>query len=124
MFPLRQQDAQAKLSQIELLSPVKESFSRSFSRSEWMARLLGLTLSRETAAAPGLVLIKIDGLSQHEFEPALQRGEMPFLRRLMQVELAYRPQPPRYRGGCFTGKGRGPPIFRRAALQFPRQERD
>lgn len=59
---------------------------RGLSRSEWMARLLRLPLSRETAAKPGLVLIQIDGLSQHEFERALQRGEMPFLRRLMQFE--------------------------------------
>ena len=65
---------------------------RSLSRSEWTARLLRLPLSRQTAASPGLVLIQIDGLSQREFERALQRGEMPFLRRLMQMEH-YRLQP-------------------------------
>lgn len=45
-----------------------------------------LPQSGETAASPGLVLIQIDGLSQHEFERARQRGEMPFLRRLMERE--------------------------------------
>lgn len=59
---------------------------RGLSRSEWLARLLRLPLSHDTATAPGLIMIQIDGLSQHEFERALGRGEMPFLRRLMRRE--------------------------------------
>lgn len=63
---------------------------RRFSRSEWLARLLRLPLSRGTGTAPGLVMIQIDGLSQHELERAMERGEMPFLRRLIKREH-YRP---------------------------------
>lgn len=59
---------------------------RAFSRSEWLARLLWLPLSRGTETAPGLVMIQIDGLSQRELERAMERGEMPFLLRLIKRE--------------------------------------
>jgi len=65
-----------------------ESFLRRLrrycSRSEWLARLLGLSLSKGTSTSPGLVMIQIDGLSQAEFEKALARGEMPFLHQLIE----------------------------------------
>ena len=54
------------------------------SRSEWMVRLYRLPKSRRTATEPGLVLIQIDGLAKQQFERALARGRMPFLRRLIQ----------------------------------------
>lgn len=59
---------------------------RALSRSEWLARLLRLPLSTGTETSPGLVMIQIDGLSQPELERALERGEMPFLRRLIARE--------------------------------------
>jgi endonuclease/exonuclease/phosphatase family metal-dependent hydrolase len=59
---------------------------RHVSRSEWLARLLRLPLSTGTEVSPGLVLIQIDGLSQPEFEKALQRGELPFINRLIRRE--------------------------------------
>ncbi|MDH3439093.1 MAG: oxidoreductase, partial [Betaproteobacteria bacterium] len=59
---------------------------RWFSRSEWLARLLVLPLSTGTETAPGLVMIQIDGLSQAELERALDMGEVPFLRRLIDRE--------------------------------------
>ncbi|MDH3439007.1 MAG: endonuclease/exonuclease/phosphatase family protein, partial [Betaproteobacteria bacterium] len=59
---------------------------RWFSRSEWLARLLGLPSSIGTETAPGLVMIQVDGLSQAELERALDMGEMPFLRRLINRE--------------------------------------
>ena len=59
---------------------------RWFSRSEWLARVLRLPPSRDTETAPGLVMIQIDGLSERELERALERGEMPFLRWLIQRE--------------------------------------
>jgi 1,2-diacylglycerol 3-alpha-glucosyltransferase len=34
---------------------------------------------------PGLIMIQIDGLSQPQFERALERGELPFLRRLISA---------------------------------------
>lgn len=59
---------------------------RRLSRSEWLARLLRLPLSRGAETTPGLVMIQIDGLSQRELERAMERGEMPFLRRLIKRE--------------------------------------
>jgi endonuclease/exonuclease/phosphatase family metal-dependent hydrolase len=61
-----------------------------FSRGEWMVRLLGLPKEpsggSDGAAAHGLVMIQIDGLSHMELQRALKEGEMPFLSRLLDRE--------------------------------------
>lgn len=59
---------------------------RNLSRSVWLARLLRLPVSEGPPTRPGLVMIQIDGLSQRQFERALDGGEMPFLRRLLKRE--------------------------------------
>lgn len=59
---------------------------RNLSRSVWLARLLRLPVSEGSPTRPGLVMIQIDGLSQPEFERGLDRGELPFLRRLIKRE--------------------------------------
>jgi endonuclease/exonuclease/phosphatase family metal-dependent hydrolase len=59
---------------------------RWFSRDEWIARVLGPADEGFSGAEPGLVLVQIDGLSRRELERALERGRMPFLRRLLQRE--------------------------------------
>lgn len=59
---------------------------RHFSRSIWLARLLRLPVSEGAPTRPGLIMIQLDGLSQPEFERALARGELPFLRRLVARE--------------------------------------
>jgi len=59
---------------------------RAMSRSEWLARLLQLSISKGPSTRPGLVMIQIDGLSQSEFDTAIERGELPFLRRLLNRE--------------------------------------
>ncbi len=59
---------------------------RSLSRSHWLTRLLQLPVSQGSGVRPGLIMIQIDGLSQPQLEQALQRGRMPFLRRLLQRE--------------------------------------
>lgn len=59
---------------------------RYLSRSEWMARLLGLPASGSQGDRPGLVMVQIDGLSQPEFERALAAGELPFLADLIARE--------------------------------------
>lgn len=65
-----------------------ESFAhrirRRLSRSEWAIRNLGLTPSEGTSEKPGLLLLQIDGLSRAQLERAVERGHMPFLRRLLQ----------------------------------------
>ena len=59
---------------------------RKWSRSEWIARVLGPAEEGLSGAEPGLVLVQIDGFSRRELERALERGRMPFLRRLLRVE--------------------------------------
>jgi endonuclease/exonuclease/phosphatase family metal-dependent hydrolase len=59
---------------------------RNLSRSVWLARLLRLPVSEGSPTRPGLIMIQIDGLSQPQFERALNRGELPFMRRLIRRE--------------------------------------
>ncbi len=59
---------------------------RWFSRSEWGIRVLRLPVCENVAAEPGLILVQIDGLSRTQFERALARGRLPFLRRLLRRE--------------------------------------
>jgi endonuclease/exonuclease/phosphatase family metal-dependent hydrolase len=59
---------------------------RAVSRSRCLARLLQLPVSKGAAVRPGLIMLQIDGLSKIELERALDRGEMPFLCRLLQRE--------------------------------------
>ncbi len=54
------------------------------SRSYWAIRLLRLSKSEDTATAPGLVLIQIDGLSQKQFDRGIKEGHLPFLKYLME----------------------------------------
>ncbi|HEY0720463.1 MAG TPA: endonuclease/exonuclease/phosphatase family protein [Gammaproteobacteria bacterium] len=59
---------------------------RNLSRSVWLARLLHLPVSEGAPTRPGLIMLQIDGLSRPQLERALERGEMPFLRRLLKHE--------------------------------------
>jgi endonuclease/exonuclease/phosphatase family metal-dependent hydrolase len=59
---------------------------RWFSRSELLIPLLGLSVSKGTSEEPGLILLQIDGLSRKQMERAMERGRLPFLRRLIQRE--------------------------------------
>ena len=59
---------------------------RWLSRREWSARLLNLKRSKATEAHPGLVLIQIDGFSRTQLTRALEKGEMPFLQRLLNSQ--------------------------------------
>src|SRR5688572_12250681 len=56
------------------------------SRSRWLAKILGFPVYEGAPNRPGLVLIQIDGLSQHQFRHALNRGELPFLKHLLDCE--------------------------------------
>ncbi len=59
---------------------------RWFSRSEWMIRVLGLPISKDTAIKPGLVIVQIDGLSHTQLIRAMNEGNMPFLKKLQATE--------------------------------------
>lgn len=56
---------------------------QAFSRDEWLARLLGLSLYHGDPEDRGLVLIQIDALSHRLLTRALEDGQMPFLKSLI-----------------------------------------
>jgi len=74
------------LSLLRGLVTVRRKLRHWLSRREWSVRLLRLWKSPEPGDQPGLVLIQIDGLSRSQFEQALARGHMSFLRRLLEQE--------------------------------------
>lgn len=55
-------------------------------RWHWTVRLLKLSKAHEPHQKPGLVMIQIDGFSKSELEAALERDEMPFLKKLLKKE--------------------------------------
>ena len=57
-------------------------FRRRISRNESVVRWLGLSRAEGIQQQPGLILVQIDGLSRHQFERALKKRRMPFLRKL------------------------------------------
>ena len=59
---------------------------RMFSRSEWAIKLLGLKKHERGADTFGLVMVQIDGLSLKQFNRAIQRGNLPFLKSLQRRE--------------------------------------
>lgn len=60
--------------------------ARWWNRDEWAIKLLRLSTSSDTATAPGLVMVQIDGLSRPRFQDACRRRLMPFLSQLMARE--------------------------------------
>jgi hypothetical protein len=56
---------------------------RALSRSEWTARTLRLPGAERSAAAPGLAIVQIDGLSRRRLLEAVEAGHMPFVRDLL-----------------------------------------
>ncbi|MGQ0657111.1 MAG: endonuclease/exonuclease/phosphatase family protein [Chromatiales bacterium] len=57
---------------------------RRLSRNEWAIRIFGLSRLPAHTDKPGLVIVQVDGLSRTQFERALERGRLPFLRKLIQ----------------------------------------
>lgn len=57
-----------------------------FNRSEWLIRLLCLAKSKEPVTTPGLVMIQVDGLSHTQLCRALDKGNMPFVGKLLKSE--------------------------------------
>jgi endonuclease/exonuclease/phosphatase family metal-dependent hydrolase len=63
-----------------------KKFRRLLRRSRWLAKILGYPTDKGSPSRRGLIMIQIDGLSQYEFRKALYRGELPFLKRLIDRE--------------------------------------
>lgn len=86
---------------------------------EWRMRLLGLPVPSTTKTRRGLVLIQIDGLSYPDFQKAMEKGYMPFSRRLMrrehyELKRMYSGVPsntPSFQGEFFFGKAQCVPAF-------------
>src|SRR5438105_1498378 len=71
---------------LSLLKGVFGETSRFFSRAEWGIRFLGLSRLKQPTDHPGLLMIQIDGLSLTQFQRALEKGRMPFLKSLIDKE--------------------------------------
>lgn len=92
---------------------------RWLNRGELTVRLLGLSVSRGTADAPGLILLQIDGFSRKELERAMAAGRMPFLQKLKtregyRIRSLYSGQPattPAVLGELFYGVPQAVPAF-------------
>ena len=72
-----------------MISRIEQFFRRlrkSLSRSEWAVKLLGLPGAEDTATAPGVILLQIDGLAHTQFRRALRNGRIPFLKGLMDQQ--------------------------------------
>ena len=106
---------------------------RRFSRSEWAIRHLGLTPVEGQSEEPGLLLIQIDGLARRQLEAAIEKGSMPFLKRLRDrghyaMHTFYPGLPsttPSVQGELYYGVRAGVPAFsfldresKRIALMF------
>ena len=59
---------------------------RFFNRHEWAVRLMRLKRCEEPSPGFGLVIVQIDGLSLTQFNHAMQKGRLPFLRSLLRKE--------------------------------------
>lgn len=55
---------------------------RRLSRSELLSRWLGYEVDRTESREPGLIIVQLDGLSRRQFEAAISRGRLPFLRKM------------------------------------------
>ncbi len=59
---------------------------RIFNIEEWTVWLLNLSKIKNVSTEAGLVMIQIDGLGMTQAQRAIQRGNMPFLARLLKNE--------------------------------------
>lgn len=57
---------------------------RKISRSHLLSRWLGYTVDQTESHEPGLVILQVDGLSRQQFEAALAKKRLPFLRKLIR----------------------------------------
>ena len=59
---------------------------RWFSRSEWLIRVLGLPISKDSANSAGLIIIQIDGLSRPQLEKGIKNNKLPFIKKMLKDE--------------------------------------
>jgi endonuclease/exonuclease/phosphatase family metal-dependent hydrolase len=71
---------------IDRIEKILRTVRRSLSRSEWAIALLGLSRSEDNGNGRGLVMIQIDGLRHDLLKDAIDNGNMPFLRHLVEDE--------------------------------------
>lgn len=57
---------------------------RRISRSRLAANLFGHKVAKGVSTRPGLIIIQLDGLSRTQMEVAMEKGRLPFLRRLIR----------------------------------------
>jgi hypothetical protein len=65
------------------LGRFKRAVGKRLSRTRFLARMLGVDVATESPA-PGMIMIQVDGLSREQFEAAIARNRLPFLKRMMR----------------------------------------
>jgi hypothetical protein len=84
------QRSKKHLSERKNVKPYKEhlwlKFRRLWADGELSAQILRLSKSSGTSAQAGLIMLQIDGLSKTQFENAIERREMPFLKKLREKQ--------------------------------------
>jgi endonuclease/exonuclease/phosphatase family metal-dependent hydrolase len=71
---------------ISRIESLLRKIRRVFSRTHWAILLLRLPKLTEPTGDPGLVMVQIDGLSLTQFNRALQKNNLPFLKKLLRDE--------------------------------------
>ena len=59
---------------------------RALSRTRWSARLMGHAETVSSRDEPGLILIQVDGLGEDVLRKAVEKGQMPFIARLLEQD--------------------------------------
>jgi endonuclease/exonuclease/phosphatase family metal-dependent hydrolase len=57
---------------------------RGLSRSHLLSRWLGYGVQKSESHEPGLIILQVDGLSRRQFEAAIAKKRLPFLKELMK----------------------------------------
>lgn len=94
-------------------------WKRLFDPDEWMIRLLGLSAETQNPSLSGALVIQVDGLGREDFRKAMNRGDMPHLKKLLKSgeyteRSHYSGQPsctPAVQGGLFYGVKSCVPAF-------------
>ncbi|TWU46860.1 endonuclease/exonuclease/phosphatase family protein [Rubripirellula reticaptiva] len=63
---------------------------RGLSRSHLLSRWLGYGVAKSESHKPGLIILQLDGLSRQQFEAAIEKKRLPFLKELIERRYFHR----------------------------------
>ncbi|MCA9013400.1 MAG: endonuclease/exonuclease/phosphatase family protein, partial [Planctomycetaceae bacterium] len=62
---------------------LRRQIAKLFSRTYLLGKWLGLEVKQPESQLPGLIVLQIDGLSRQQFEAAVAKNRLPFLKKMM-----------------------------------------